>query len=130
MDIAGIVSLVENIHGLAGCHANRMPRGETSLPRIVIRQYDGDVEYQMDGTAGVEHTFVEVRTYGKNPTQAAAVVRAVRSVLDNYSGTLNDGTVVLACFHRGQSDDPYVTSLDAKNDAVRTVLRYEVINRM
>lgn len=130
MDIGAIANKVKNISGLQGAYENRIPSNKTELPCIVVRQYDGDVNYDMQGIAGVDSTFVELKVYGKNPAQCKTVTKAVRDILDDFTGTLSDGTVVQGCFHRGQSDDPYLTNIDGKDNAIRTLVRYEVIHKV
>jgi hypothetical protein len=71
----------------------QMPEG-AAMPAVIISQIAGESLFSMDGPNALRFVRYQFSCYGSTPAAAASLQRAVRRVLENFTGTLNDGSEV------------------------------------
>jgi Protein of unknown function (DUF3168) len=76
-----------------GIFAGEMPEGAPT-PVVVYRQVDGRGLVTMDGPDGLQFVRMQFSCYGKNYLGSKQLARAVRQVLEKFTGVLSEGTCV------------------------------------
>jgi len=69
------------------------PPQALELPYIVINQVAEDGMLCLDGTYGMQSTEVEIDCTASTPAKAQAIAAAVRTFLDDYTGTAGSSTI-------------------------------------
>lgn len=103
---SGITSLLNgSIEALVGnrIYPVTIPEG-SALPCLSYQVISGASDYSMDGSAETEKTF-QFDAWGKAYADVKAIMQALHSVLDGFSGTLSDGTEVTGTFRGIELDD-------------------------
>lgn len=85
------------------------PQGEV-YPMITVDTYDDDVFDTKSGVATTEHELVKVFCYGTSDNETRALAAAVRTDLDEQSGTMNGFTVENIRFLRFDTYDLNLTN--------------------
>jgi hypothetical protein len=119
--------LTAELNPTGGVNKDTLPRGYV-FPAIVIHKYNGALEYDFSGPVGVEDVNVQLDIYGKTPDERDTLSKSLTDFLDAFTGTLEDGSVVQACFReRGPQDLPFVPNADQKGPGYRTLVGYRVV---
>lgn len=132
MIIDGIIALLNGDTGVNALTAGRiyksaLPRGYT-LPAIAVHRYGGAQDYDLSGPVGVKEDQIQLDVYGQDPDSASAAAVLVKALLEPYTGTLSDGTIVQACYLERDMDMPFLPHADAKGIADRSLLGFRVIS--
>lgn len=132
MILDGIIALLNADSGvntlIAGrIYRNELPRGYT-LPAIAVHRYGGTQEYDLNGPVGVKEDQIQLDVYGQDSATASAAAEAVKALLEPYTGTMPDGTIVQACYLERDMDMPFLPHADAKGIANRSLLGFRVVS--
>lgn len=71
----------------------QMPES-ASMPALVFFQVAGESLFSMDGPDALRFVRYQFSCFGKAPADAAGLQRAVRKILEGFTGTLSDGSVI------------------------------------
>ena len=82
------------------------PKG-TAIPFVVISRVATEDCYDMAGTAGLRSALFQFDCYGSDFYTSRSISLAVRQLLENYRGTLGDGSKVSAVITEKDWDMPY-----------------------
>jgi hypothetical protein len=110
-------------------HKDVLPRGYV-LPAVVLHRYGSTQDYQYDGPLDVREDQIQVDIYGGDGDTAETIFEYVRALLVGFTGTLPDGTVVLACYLERGMDMPFMANADQKSLAFRSTLGFRVISQV
>jgi len=94
----------------------------TSVPSIVLSIVATGDTYSLNGASGLRDALIQVDAYASNYYDARATSRAVRLLLENYSGNMPDAdaTQVIGCVVEKDWDMPFETG--AKGFVYRALL--------
>ena len=108
-------------------YENFLPRGYV-LPAIVLHQYGGDRDSQMDGPVSIGADQIQFDCYGTTALQTRQVAAAVRDAVNPFVGELpdSDSTVVQLCKLDRDMAMPYIPNADAKGMANRWILGFSI----
>lgn len=81
------------------------PQG-SSFPLVVFTLGNNEPLNQKDGTSPVDTDQLQVDVYATTALTAEAIDTAIRSAIDNYSGT-SEGVVIRQIFYTGSSAPQY-----------------------
>ena len=86
---------------------SRMPKDAT-LPAIVFNVVSTtDMGYTFQGASGLRTKRIQFDSYAKAYLDTISISDSIRTILESYSGTLEDGTVVQGCIVISEMDFPY-----------------------
>jgi hypothetical protein len=106
-------------------YADALPRGYV-FPALVLHEYGGSLDSQMDGPADAEYTSVQVDIYGSATDERDNLRKAVGDVMDGYVGTLPNGVVVQLCSLERKMDLQVLPSAERKTQGFRSLRGYSV----
>ena len=77
-------------------YAGQMPEisAQSLLPAVVYKEVHGDGEFSMDGPDKLQYSRMQFSCYGKVYGDVKKVARILRQELENFTGELNEGTVI------------------------------------
>ena len=106
-----------------------LPRGYT-YPAICFHVFSDVPDYDFAGTTGHKSAQVQIDCYGASATSARQVAAAVTDLLADFSGSLEDGSLVEGAFIERDMDMPFLPTGDAKGISFRVLLqvRFEYHN--
>lgn len=87
----------------AGVRPTTMPEGY-ALPAIVYREIHGDGLMTMDGPDVMQFSRMEFGCYGNSYSESKVLARAVRQLLEGFTGVLSEGTVIGSMQRIGEVD--------------------------
>ena len=90
------------------------------VPFLVLSRISTGDHYSMAGTTGIRDGLFQITCYATSYKSSRNISKDVRQILQNYTGTLPDGTVVIATFVEKDFDLPY--EVGAKNWVYPSVL--------
>jgi Protein of unknown function (DUF3168) len=93
IDIVGTPQTRTEQMKTTGIFKVQMPEG-AAMPAVVFSQIAGESLMTMDGPDPLRFVRYQFNCYGKSPADAAALQRAVRRTLENFTGTMADGSQV------------------------------------
>jgi len=109
-------------------HKVELPRG-FSFPAIAVHRYGDAQENDLLGLVEVREDQIQLDVFGNTPADVEATYQAARALMNGYTGTLPDGTVVTLCQLQRGMDLPFLANADAKGVANRAVLGFRVITK-
>jgi hypothetical protein len=129
----GLQAYADQIHTVAAqvqgrVYENELPRGYR-LPAIAVHQYGGAQDYDFSGPISINEDQVQLDCYGQDSLSCRATAEAARKLLENFTGTLPDGTVVQACYKERDQAMPFLPNADQKGIANRWMLGFRVVKQ-
>lgn len=100
--------------------ATALTRGWT-LPAALVHTVTAKPEYTLAGTDGIRETHLQIDVYANTQDDALAGIRAIRSVLKNYRGTLTSGDVVKGTFWESETDMPFSADTNVTGQGYRVM---------
>lgn len=130
MNVSGIVSVLiaanATAHALiAGRVYPGVAKQETAYPCVVVNLVNPGATTTKREVSNLDITMVQVDVYGSTYTATAAASAAIRTALDNYSGTVTltgGGTTVVAGITYTNEMDGYVE----RPDIFRRITEYHI----
>ena len=126
------VPLTDLIHAvgqlIAGrAYENEFPRGFV-LPAVVVHQYGGNQDYDFTGPIDITEDQVQVDCYAQDSSGCRALRLSVKDLLEAFTGTLPDGTVVQAMYKERDLAMPFLPNANTKGIANRWTLGFRVVS--
>ena len=79
-------------------------------PYLVLHMISAPpAEATLDGISSLVQAEIQIDSYGDDPVTARQVSKAVKALLANFSGALNDGTTIQFTDVPMDADEPYET---------------------
>ena len=103
-NVQAAVGLDKN--GVAQAYWVLAPQG-AKLPFLVLSRVGTTDPYTMAGTLGIRQGIFQISCYSASFLSSRTIAKQVRTLLENFTGTLPDGTVVQATFTSHDSDQKY-----------------------
>lgn len=121
---AGVSALVS-----ARIYKSELPRGFVLPALAVHRSGSGSKDYTFSGPTPIREDQIQIDAYGGDAETCQQVAEAVRIALIGYTGTLPDGTVVVACYLERDMDMPFLPHADQKGLANRSLLGFKMVSQ-
>ncbi len=103
-------------------YVGRTPQGK-SLPHVVVDRISDDHNNALDGTGSLVMAEMEIDCKAATPTAADDLADAIKTAIDDYSGSMGDETCKAVIFNGFSHRDEYV---DDKSDQQRYVTTLHV----
>ena len=100
-------------------YIGKAPQG-AALPHIVITQMDSEENVALDGTGGLRFVDFDIDCKADRSVEAEALGKAVRTFLDDYTGTAGSETVGAVIVNSESTD--FEPPHDASDVGIHTTL--------
>lgn len=144
MNIAPLISLLQGTGAVSSLLASAvnapapapaavydsvLPRGY-KLPAIVVHRYGGVQEQDMSGPVDIREDSFQLDVYANQSAVKESATDACRTLLTGYTGTLEDGTVVLGTYLDQDRDMPFLPNANPDNTVFRGLLAFRFISKV
>ena len=109
-------------------YENELPRGY-KLPAIAVHQYGGSQDYDFSGPIDINEDQLQLDCYGADSLSCRATAEAARKLLEDFVGTLPDGTVVQGLYKDRDMSMPFMPNAAVKGLSNRWTLGFRVIKQ-
>jgi len=108
---SGLISLLKANAGVSSLVATRMYPvllpDKSTLPAVTYRTLSSLPTYTLTGALGMTTNRIEYTAWATSYLTAKAIIEAIVEALDNYTGTLADGTFVSRIWRTGSAVDSF-----------------------
>ena len=109
-------------------YENELPRGYV-LPAVCVHQYGGTQDYDFAGPVDINEDQIQLDVYGADSLTCRTAAEAVRKLLEDFTGTLPDGTVVQGLYKERDQAFPFLAHADQKGIANRWMLGFRAVKQ-